>query len=97
MKDSRLVTSHLSHLRHRRILPQTQLVLAVTVRRQKLSFVRVPLQRAHLRVRIHRVEHRARVGVPELDATVGGTAARREQVGLERTPRESLHGSLMRI
>jgi len=91
------VTRQLGHLGHRRILPQTQLVLAVTVRRQKLPLMRVPLQRAHLRVRVHRVEHGAGVRVPKLDATVGGTAARSEQVGLERTPGESLNGSLMRI
>ena len=59
--------------------------------------MRVPLQRAHLRVRVDRVQHGASVRVPELDATVGGTASRGEQVGLEWTPRKSLHGSLVRI
>lgn len=59
--------------------------------------MRVPLKRAHLRVRVDGVEHGPGVGVPELDASVGGTAARGEQVGLKRAPGESLHGSLVSI
>jgi len=64
---------------------------------QQLALVLVPLQRAHLAVSVDGVEHDAGVGVPELDAAVRGAAAGRQQVRLERAPRQRLHGGLVRV
>ena len=97
MQNPGAVTGELRHLGHGGVLPQAQLVLRVSVRREQLALVLVPLEGAHLGVGVDAVEQRTRVGVPKLDAAVRGTAARREQVGLERAPRESLDSRLVRV
>ena len=77
VQHSRRVASKLGNLRHRRVLPQAQLILRIPVARQQLSLVRVPLQRAHLRVRVDRVRHRPGIRVPKLYASIRGPAPRR--------------------
>mmetsp|Transcript_13203 Transcript_13203/g.22089 ORF Transcript_13203/g.22089 Transcript_13203/m.22089 type:complete len:254 (-) Transcript_13203:627-1388(-) len=81
--------------RHAGILPETQLVLDVSMAAEDLLLVGRPLQRAHLGAGVHRVDEGARAGIPELDTTVRGTPAAGEQVALVWRPGQSLHRGLV--
>ena len=85
----------LLNLRHGRILPQNQLILAKSMARANLPLMLRPQQRAHLRARIDGVQHRTRVGVPTFNGAVGGTASARQQASVEGTPRQGLDRSLV--
>lgn len=89
------VPGELLRLHHGRVLPQAELVLGVAVARQQLLLGGGPEQRQHLAARVDRVEQRARLGVPGLDAAVRGAPARGQRVALERAPREGLDGRLV--
>lgn len=86
-----------AYLHHRRIFPEAQLILAKAVAREDLALVPVPLQTADLRVRIDAIQHRTRVGIPELDAPVSCASSRCQQISLERAPCERLDGGLVRV
>ena len=87
--------SELSHLHHRRVLPQRKLVLRKPVRAKQLPFILTPQQRTNLRASVHRVQASPRVSVPELNRPISPTAAGRQQIRLERAPRKSLHSRRM--
>mmetsp|Transcript_29692 Transcript_29692/g.90301 ORF Transcript_29692/g.90301 Transcript_29692/m.90301 type:complete len:318 (+) Transcript_29692:433-1386(+) len=97
VEHARGVPRQLGHLDHRRVLPQDELVVRVAVRRDELAVVLRPLKRANLRVRVDRVEARARRRVPEANHPVGGASARGEQVPLPRAPREGLDGGAVLV
>ncbi|KAL7547013.1 hypothetical protein ACHAWF_010326 [Thalassiosira exigua] len=89
------VALELLDLRHGGVFPQDQLVLAEPVARADLPLVLRPQQGAHLAPRVDRVQHRAGVGVPELDRAIGRPSPGRQQAASEGTPRQGLHGRLV--
>eukprot|EP00962_Isochrysis_galbana_P008806 scaffold2456_cov129-Isochrysis_galbana.AAC.6 len=97
VQNARGVPGQLGHLDHGRVLPENELVVRVAVRRDELFVVLGPLQRADLRVRIHRIEAGARAAVPEADHAIGRPAARCEKVALPRAPRKRLDGCLVLV
>lgn len=89
------VARQLLRLHHGRVLPQAELVLGEAVARQELLLGGGPEEGEHLAARVDRVEQRARLGVPRLDAAVRRAAAGGQRVALERAPREGLDGGLV--
>ena len=82
-------------LRHGRILPQNQLVLAETMTRTYLPLVLRPKEGAHLTAGIDRVQDRARIRIPKLDGAIGGASAAGEETPVERAPGQGLHRGLV--
>ena len=78
-------------LRHGRILPQNQLVLAETMTRTYLPLVLRPKEGAHLTSGIDRIQDRARICIPKLNGAIGGASAAGEQPPVERAPGQCLH------
>jgi len=91
VKNPGSMTLELLNLRHGRILPQDELILAKAVARAYLPLVLRPQQRANLAPRVDRVEHGPRVGIPELDGPVGRAAPGGEEAAVKGTPRQGLH------
>ncbi len=88
---------HTGKAHHGGVLPDGELVLREAVRGDQLALMRRPEQRRHLRVGVDRVDKRARLRVPNLNATVRGTAASGQRVRLPGAPSQSLHGRLMAV
>ena len=63
------------HLAAARVLPETQLVLAETMRTQNLLVVLVPDQRTDLAVGVHSVNQLPGLDVPETHRLVGSSSA----------------------
>ena len=82
-------------LRHGRILPQNQLVLAETMTRTYLPLVLRPKEGTHLTSGIDRIQDRARICIPKLDGAIGGAPAAGEQPPVERAPGQGLHRGLV--
>ena len=97
MQHTFSVAIEVGHARHRRILPQRELVLRVAVPRQDFLLVRRPHQRADLRASVDVLHASAGRRVPELDATIRRAAAGREQARIVRAPCHSLDSSAVRI
>mmetsp|Transcript_16853 Transcript_16853/g.16102 ORF Transcript_16853/g.16102 Transcript_16853/m.16102 type:complete len:319 (-) Transcript_16853:371-1327(-) len=95
VEDSVGVAPQLGDLLHVGVLPDAQLVVDEAVRGEDLLIVGVPLQRAHLRVRLDRVHQLSRLRIPELYALVSRAPSRSQQVLLPGTPGNGLHGSLV--
>ena len=82
-------------LRHGRILPQNQLVLAETMTRTYLPLVLRPKEGAHLTASIDRIQDRARIRIPKFDGAIGGAPAAGEEPPVERAPGQGLHRGLV--
>lgn len=91
------VAAELGHADHGGILPDDELVLREAVRRDELALVGVPLQSAHLRAGVDRVEARAGGAAPGADAAVRGAAARGEETLLPGAPSDGLDGGLVGV
>ena len=95
VKDTGGVTVELLDLGHGGVLPETELVASKAVGGQDLLLVGVPLKGANLRTGIDGVEQGTGLAVPELDASIGSTAAGGEEVALMGGPGQGLDGGLM--
>mmetsp|Transcript_29262 Transcript_29262/g.68542 ORF Transcript_29262/g.68542 Transcript_29262/m.68542 type:complete len:440 (-) Transcript_29262:250-1569(-) len=95
VKDTGGVTFEFLDLGHGGILPQTQLVAGEAVGGQQLLLVGVPLKSTNLRSGVDGVQQGTGLAVPELDASIGGTATSGEEVPLMRRPRQGLDGGLV--
>ena len=71
------MASQLAHSTHLRVLPQGQLILLKPMARDQLFVALVPEQRAHLRVRVVRLEQRTIIHIPDANLSVRCAAARR--------------------
>mmetsp|Transcript_26814 Transcript_26814/g.77329 ORF Transcript_26814/g.77329 Transcript_26814/m.77329 type:complete len:409 (+) Transcript_26814:1431-2657(+) len=95
VKDTGGVALELLDLGHGGILPQTELVASEAVGGQDLLLVGVPLKCANLRSGVDGVQQGTGLAVPELDASISGTATSGEEVPLVRRPRQGLDSGLV--
>lgn len=86
VEDAECMTGQGSNLLHARILPQHDLVLAVSVGTDKLVRVLGPRQVADLAAGVDLLDELALFRVPELDRSIGRSASRGEQMTLVRGP-----------
>ena len=95
MKNSCRVAFEFFDLRHSGVLPEAQLVLRESVAGEDLLLVPVPLKGADLAAGVDGVQEVTGLRIPELYATVGGTASGGEEVAIVRGPGQSFHSSLV--
>lgn len=94
VKDALGVTGEFSNLSHRGVVPETELVLRVTMSTENFLGVRAPDQRAYLTASVDLVNHATSDGVVESDVTIGGTGASGEDVSFEGAPSQGLDSSV---
>lgn len=82
-----------SNLLHLRVLPDYDLVLRVAMSTDELVGGLRPGEVTDLRTRVDGADSLAGQGVPESDATIGGTTTTREDTALQRRPSDGLDGS----
>ena len=91
-KDAAGVALEVLDASHRRVGPESELVVGVAVAREELLLVGVPAEGADLGARVDGVQVGAELGVPELDRAVGRARARGEDVAVVGAPGEGLDG-----
>lgn len=87
------MSSQFSSLGEGRVLPDAQLVLSVSVRRDQFLASGGPDDGRYLRESINRVEASTSVGVPETDVSVSRSSSSSEEILLPWAPSESLDSS----
>jgi len=89
------VARQLGQLQHRRVLPDKNLILRVTMRAYQLIGMLRPRQVAHLRARIHRLQILSSQSIPEANTPIRSASARGQQAVLVWRPRDRLHSGNM--
>ena len=91
MQNTAGVSSQFRNTSERRIFPQTKLIVAVAVRRHKLSAAAVPQDATHLASGVHRVDALTGDSVPETQSFVQRPASADQQVGDGQIPDKRFH------